>query len=272
MHIPTAMLLASVSLAAICHQAAAEDGARDSQIRVAFYSPLKRTEIVGVVGQPTTITFPRGESIYRVVQTGKSDKDGTLADAGWQGAAPAEVKDTPLGNNLTLWPAVPGVSTMSVITMSSEGSQKVYPFRLIAKPDEAGAANAPGVVLNLIFNGPAAPTPASLASVETPAVAGQTAKQRAKQAELEAAQEHLRTDAFNGAEGLCHYIAKGHRACWEIGDCGCGRWCWNGWPTSAPRQDAASGGLLLPFCLPFPPPSARRTTPGVSFLILCTAA
>ena len=32
---------------------------------------------------------------------------------------------------------------MSVITMSSEGTQKVYPFRLLAKPDGAGAADSP---------------------------------------------------------------------------------------------------------------------------------
>ena len=104
MHIPLAILVASVAVAAVCPQAVAEDPARDTQIRVVSYSPLKRTEIIGVVGQPTTITFPRGESIYRVVQSGRPDKDGTLADAGWQGASPAEVKDTPLGNNLTLWP------------------------------------------------------------------------------------------------------------------------------------------------------------------------
>ena len=208
---PMAILLATVALAAACHPAAADDAVRDTQIRVVFYSPLKRTEIIGVVGQPTTITFPAGESIYRVVQTGKPDKDGTLADAGWQGAAPAEVKDTPLGNNLTLWPAVPGESTMTVITMSAEGGQKVYPFRLIAKPDEAGAASAPGVVLNLIFNGATVPPPAAPATAATPVAANLTAKQKARQAQLEAAKEHLRTDAFNGADGSCHYVAKGKK-------------------------------------------------------------
>ena len=45
-----------------------------TQIRVVPYSPLLRTEIVGVIGQPTTITFPPGESVYRVVQTGRPDK------------------------------------------------------------------------------------------------------------------------------------------------------------------------------------------------------
>ena len=161
MRMTMAFLLASVSLAAIDHQAVAQDTTQAAaQIRVESYSPLKRTEIVGVIGQPTTITFPAGESVYRVVQSGKPDKDGTLADAGWEGASPSEIKDTPLGNNLTLWPVVPGESTMSVITMSSEGTQKVYPFRLLAKPDAAGAADSPNVVLNLIFKGGATPDPA----------------------------------------------------------------------------------------------------------------
>ena len=154
-------LLAPLSLAAIDHQAMAQDTTQAAaQIRVESYSPLKRTEVVGVIGQPTTITFPAGESVYRVVQSGKPDKDGTLADAGWEGASPSEIKDTPLGNNLTLWPVVPGESTMSVITMSSGGTQKVYPFRLLAKPDGAGVADSPDVVLNLIFKGGATPNAA----------------------------------------------------------------------------------------------------------------
>ena len=163
MRIAATILLASVSLAALGHAAIADTTQSAAQIRVVPYSPLLRTEIVGVIGQPTTITFPPGESVYRVVQTGKPNKDGALADAGWQGASPAEIKDTPLGNNLTLWPVMPGESTMTVITMSSAGGQKVYPFRLLAKPDADGAADMPGVVLNLIFKGGAAsdpPTPA----------------------------------------------------------------------------------------------------------------
>ena len=113
MRIAAAILLASVSLAALGQAAAADTTQTGAQIRVVPYSPLLRTEIVGVIGQPTTITFPPGESVYRVVQTGKPNKDGALADAGWQGAAPSEIKDTPLGNNLTLWPVMPGESTMT---------------------------------------------------------------------------------------------------------------------------------------------------------------
>ena len=205
-----AILLASVSLAAIGRPAAAQDSPQSpTQIRVVSYSPLLRTEIIGVIGQPTTITFPPGESVYRVVQTGKPDKEGALADAGWQGAAPAEIKDTPLGNNLTLWPVMPGESTMTVITMSPAGAQKVYPFRLLARPDTDGAADAPGVVLNLIFKGGVAADPATPAGAARKAVAVRVSA--ARQAAQATAEEHLRTDAFNGADGSCHYLAKGRR-------------------------------------------------------------
>jgi hypothetical protein len=87
MRLTTAILLGSVALAAIGHRATAQDTTQAAaQIRVESYSPLKRTEIIGVVGEPTTITFPAGENVYRVVQSGKPDKNGTLADADWEGA------------------------------------------------------------------------------------------------------------------------------------------------------------------------------------------
>ena len=211
MRIAAAILLASVSLAAIGHPASAQDSPQaPTQIRVVRYSPLLRTEIIGVIGQPTTITFPPGESVYRVVQTGRPDKNGALADAGWQGASPAEIKDTPLGNNLTLWPVMPGESTMTVITMSSAGAQKVYPFRLVARPDTDGAADAPGVVLNLIFKGGAGSDPAVPAASAGKVVAVRAWKVRQKATQT-AAEEELRTDAFNGTDGSCHYFAKGRR-------------------------------------------------------------
>lgn len=211
MRIAAAILLAPVSLAALGHPAAAQDSPQaPTQIQVVRYSPLLRTEIVGVIGQPTTITFPASESVYRVVQTGKPDKNGDLADAGWQGAAPAEIKGAPLGNNLTLWPVMPGESTMTVITMSAAGAQKVYPFRLLAKPDADGAADAAGVVLNLIFKGGAASDPESPAR-KAVRVRAWAARRKARAAAQAAAEERLRTDAFNGADGACHYLAKGRR-------------------------------------------------------------
>jgi type IV secretory pathway VirB9-like protein len=211
MRIAAAVLLATVSLVAVAYPAAAQDRLQaPTQIRVVPYSPLRRTEIIGVIGQPTTITFPPGESVYRVVQTGRPDKSGALADAGWQGASPAEVKGTPLGNNLTLWPVIPGESTMTVITMSAAGAQKVYPFRLLARPDIDGAADAPGVVLNLIFKGSAVSDPASPAR-KAVRVRVWAARPKARQIAQAAAEERLRTDAFNGSDGACHYLAKGRQ-------------------------------------------------------------
>ena len=118
MRIAAAILLASVSLHSDRPPGRGPgQPASPDPIRVVRYSPLLRTEIIGVIGQPTTITFPPGESVYRVVQTGTPDGSGALADAGWQGASPTEIKGTPLGNNLTLWPVATGESTMTVITM-----------------------------------------------------------------------------------------------------------------------------------------------------------
>ncbi|HEY3794596.1 MAG TPA: hypothetical protein VGM09_22460, partial [Bradyrhizobium sp.] len=112
--------------------------AADSDIRVVSYSPLRRYVIVGVVGQPTTITFPQGESIYRIAQTTHLAPDGSLSNADWQGSDAQNIKAAPLGNNLPLWPARAGTSIMTVITMTKTGAQKTYAFRLIAKATDDG--------------------------------------------------------------------------------------------------------------------------------------
>lgn len=194
-----------------------------SQIRVVRYSATKRQEITGVVGQPTTFKFPSGESVYRVVQTTKVGSDGNLTEAGWQGPKPEEVKDTPLGNVVTLWPARPGYSTMTIITKLPDGSQKPYAYRLTAITDTDGAADRSDVTLNLISEG--GPT-----GVNNPGRAGGSSddslrkvasstddqprprpvSQRARKgrAEDEAAAERIRIDAFNRAEG-CQFTVKG---------------------------------------------------------------
>ena len=76
MRVAAGFLLASVSLAALGQAAAADTPQSAAQIRVVPYSPLLRTEIVGVIGQPTTITFPPGESVYRVVRRANPIKMG----------------------------------------------------------------------------------------------------------------------------------------------------------------------------------------------------
>ncbi|MGH7080590.1 MAG: TrbG/VirB9 family P-type conjugative transfer protein [Acetobacteraceae bacterium] len=192
------LLLASVAIAPMA-QAAARHPAADSDIRIVSYSATRRVTIVGVVGQPTTITFPRGESVYRVVQSGKPAPDGSLSDAGWQGPSARDVKDTPLGNNLPLWPAVAGTSTMTVITMTKAGAQKVYAFRLIAKAkDDSGDPT-----YNLIFRGGVAPR-------IDPEVARRRRERRAAELALRQqaeAEQQLRDSSFR--EEACHYEAKG---------------------------------------------------------------
>jgi len=187
--------------------------ADDGQIKVMACSSYKRTTLTGVVGHPTTFTFPQGQEVYFVNQSGKMHSDGTRGDAPWSGPKQEEIKDTPLHNNLTLWPALPGESTMTVITQTPQGYQTPYPFRLIALSEET-PDNAPNVVFNLICKG----GPAAGASAENAVPSsglGEPAKprrvasrKRQRQDEQEAARARLRVDAFNG-QGGCHYHAHG---------------------------------------------------------------
>jgi type IV secretory pathway VirB9-like protein len=222
MRILTAVLLASVPLGPLCQPASADETPASTGIRVVAYSPLRRTEVVGLVGEPTTITFPKGESVYRIVQSGKTSADGTIQDAGWQGPSAADVKETPLGNVLPLWPSRPGDSTMSVITMSAEGVQRVYPFHLVAKPDSPGADEAPGIVLNLIFKGNGmSPSPSATTLLQASGLAKVTTASAtvhswktglaARKHQQAQAEERLRTDAFNTIPGGCGYHARGKK-------------------------------------------------------------
>jgi type IV secretory pathway VirB9-like protein len=198
----TAILLASVSVPALAAQPPGVDPTRDTHIREVAYSPIKRTEIVGVIGQPTTITFPKGESVYRVIQSEAPDESGVV-QAPWRSPGETEVKDNPLGNNLPLWPGRPGVSMMTVITQADDThAQKTYAFRLLARPAEAGAEDAPGVVLNLIFTGI---PPAQQAA----AAQAWWAKKRAEADQQ--AKDHLRSDTLTASAGTCHYSAKGKK-------------------------------------------------------------
>lgn len=203
-----AILVASVALTAFYYPALADDV---SQIRVVGYSPTQRTEIVGVVGQPTTITFPIGEQVYRVVQTGSVSKDGIVGDAGWQGPSPADIKENPLGNNLTLWPAAASTSTtMTVITKTANDEQKVYPFHLTSLT--TGNENLTGVTFNLIFKGTATTAAATPAATPSPAAIQAWKERQAVKMKAQAdAEERIRTEAFNNANGACHYHAVGPR-------------------------------------------------------------
>jgi type IV secretory pathway VirB9-like protein len=177
-----------------------------THIRQAAYSQLQRTNIVGVVGQPVTITFPKSEEVYRVVQSARPGPDGTLADAGWQAPKPEEIKEQPLGNVVPLWPAEPGTSMLTITTkVAADGSQKVYAFRLVARAADAGAEDAPDVVQNLIFTGPPPATPAQ----QQAAAAAWWTKKHADDAAK--AVEKIRADALTVSAETCHYTAKGKR-------------------------------------------------------------
>lgn len=191
------IFLAPVVLAAAASGANAETVTHIKQIP---YVATQRTEVVGVVGQPTTITFPPGESVYRVVQSEHAE-DGGLSEAAWRGPRPEDVKETPIGGNLPLWPMRAGTSTMTIVTVEADGAQKVYPFRLVARPDDDGAEDAPDVILNLIFTAPDKVKQAAAARVW--AIRKATADQ-------ENAKDRLRVEAFNGVEG-CHYRARGKK-------------------------------------------------------------
>lgn len=186
------------------HAALAAQKPNDTQIRVATWSPLQRTLIVGIIGEPSTISFPIDEDIYRVVQTAVPTTDGK-SQAPWQGAAPDEIKGTPLGNNLTLWPHEAGTSSMTVITKLPNGQQKVYAFRLIAKPPPTDIDDPdPAATLNLVFKGG---TPHS----DPPPAAVRLARiERRRQEQQAVAEAALTNDSFLGADRTpCHYKLHG---------------------------------------------------------------
>lgn len=234
------LLLASVSSTAVAAeparnssqlralQAIKSEKSAPSEIRFVSYSAAKRTEITGVIGEPVTVTFPREESVYRIVQTSKPNGQGGLTDAGWY--SPQQEKDKPpivLGNQLPLWPLATGTTSLTVTTCIPDdqegrckyGTQKPYYFLLTAIPRDDAASN-PNVTVGLIFKGGAGPAAVvaaptsinhlmSVTGDESPAPRRQTPKRKRRDdAELAEVQERLRTDSFNTASG-CHYSAKG---------------------------------------------------------------
>jgi hypothetical protein len=221
MHIRT-MLLASAASVAMCGGAMADV---PSHIKRVACSPFARTEIVGILGHPTVITFPPGEKFYRAPMTGKKTTEGAQEQGAWSGVSAEDGKDAPLGNNVPLWPVATDRATITVITVTGDDQhivQHAYPFLLSALPNTPDALDNPTVTLNLICSGKGVAAP----TVEAPAVApaahapvrpvqytqaqiqAWTARQKEKR---EDADLHLRTDSFNGADGICRYHAQGHK-------------------------------------------------------------
>ena len=202
------------------------DKSGPGEIRVVGYSALKRTEVTGIVGEPTTIVFPTSESVYRIVQSKTPNGKGELTETGWvppkseEGKPPIE-----LGNQLPMWPISEGTTSLTVTTCIPEeqghckyGSQKPYYFRLTAISKDA-AVTDPNVTTALIFKGGVSPSGGGIVPAPATHLAAMTGddpppkrapskRKRQAEAELAEAQERLRTDSFN-ATGGCHYNAQG---------------------------------------------------------------
>jgi hypothetical protein len=216
------VLLASAASVSMCVGALADT---PSHIKRVACSPFARTEIVGILGHPTVITFPPGEKFYRAPMTGKKTAEGAAEQGAWSGVSPEEGKDSPLGNNVPLWPATTDRATITIITATGDNDhivQHAYPFLLSAVPNTPDALDNPTATLNLICSGkgvapvvdaPSGGSPVVKAPMRqvqyTPAqVQAWVARQRAKR---DAADTHLRTDAFNGADSNCHYHGQGRK-------------------------------------------------------------
>lgn len=207
MRILASVLLATTALATLGHAEMRKAAPNDSQIRVVSYSATKRVEIVGTIGQPTTITFPVSEDVLRVIQSGLP---GTKA--AWEAnQLPEECsKANPpkgcfIGNNLTLWPSKVGSTSMTVITTTANGQQKPYAFRMVANPAPEDADDPdPRVTLNLLFKGGMArPDP----PVDPPAARAIKVRRQAHDQEI--SENTLRTNTFQGVDLTCHYRLKG---------------------------------------------------------------
>jgi type IV secretory pathway VirB9-like protein len=169
------------------------------------YSPIKRQEIVGIIGDPVTITFPQGEAVIRVSQTGLPGEKVAWLHQPTPKSCETQPDAAPcsIGNNLTLWPSIPGTTSMTVITVTANNQQKPYAFRLIAKkpPDNPDDPD-PSATLNLIFKGGEAHAPPKEPPVEQ--------VRRVREKQLEVAENTLAENSWLGTDQApCHYLLKG---------------------------------------------------------------
>lgn len=190
------ILLAAVASACLAGPVMAQDA---SHIRSVVYSPTRRENLVGVVHQPTTITFPPFEDVIRIVQTSGKD-DGQAA---WQIPTKDELDKNPLGNNLPLWPVEPGTTFLTVITRGKDGVERPYAFRLVARADAPGAVEAADVTFNLLITSPDEVRKQHEQAQAHLVQVRQAAAQRT-------ARDRLRIDPRT-SDGICHYMAQGQR-------------------------------------------------------------
>lgn len=210
------LLLATISAIVLGHTAHAEG---PSHVKVAQCGPLIRQELVTVVGHPTVVVFPKGESVWLNPTSGIPDPKGEKpVESSVEVIRKDVLEKQPIRNLFTVWPDKPSVTTLTVISQLEDGSLKTYPFTLTAIPDDPGALDNPAVILNLICqSGPVrAPAAAAKTVVAGTEAAPITTPHRPivpvaerLQRKLDA-EERLRTEAFNGVgDDGCHYHAKG---------------------------------------------------------------
>lgn len=203
------ILLASLLALGLNYSARAQG---PSHVKVVQCSPLIRQELLTIVGHPLVIAFPQGESTWLAPMSGKPDPTKkALGDNSFsvEGVKPDEIQKLPIHNLITLWPDAPGVTTMTVIAQTADGSLKTYPFTFTAIPDSPEALEIAAVTLNLICkSGPVATAIASTPQAARVVVAPR--KPVISPIERAEAEERLRTQAFNN-DGECHYHAKGKK-------------------------------------------------------------
>lgn len=218
----TGILLATVSAIALGQVAHAEG---PSHVKVAQCSPLIRQELKIIVGHPLVILFPKGENVWLNPSSGKVDPNGIKPVEPTVEVIDKKDINQPLRNLFTVWPDAAGVSTLTVVVQTDDGSLKTYPFTLTsvinepATKDDKGTLNDPDITLNLMCQNNPVPRQSVVAQgnataqtmhIAAPLVHPVFTTRRQTQAEKTEAEDRLRTDAFNshGTE-VCHYHAKG---------------------------------------------------------------
>ena len=190
----TTSLATIIAICAVTASAHALDsplpGQQDPHVRSAAYSPYDRTQIVGVIGRSTTITFGPAERIERVTFGSE--------DPPWAGPDPSKVGNAPLRNNLPLWPLKMGNSNMQVTTLLPNGDERLYQFALVVHDAPTGNDDDSTATYGLIFTYPQ--------DVHQSAV--QANKARQIQAQQKIAADRLATDYWYGDRNW-HYVAQG---------------------------------------------------------------
>lgn len=203
-----AAVLVAAAGSAFAAQRSTVTEAIDEHTHIDICTPTKRITVTGLIGQPTTFTFPDWAHVYRLMQARELLPDGKLGNAPWQGIVDENaLKTTPILNVLPLWPVVAGESIMTITLRNKEGTLANCSFKLVALPDPTGKPDEPGTVFNEIVKvadpggGPEPTTAQKEAKVAV-------ARKRQDTADLEVAKERLKTDSFNRSDG-CHYHAAG---------------------------------------------------------------